>query len=262
MKDLAKISYEQLMVKEIPLSEYYELYLKPILQKNGHRVGTLDEGHTSIVCPIHDDSTPSFKWYAETNTFNCFGNCGVTISGHHKNTAGNIVDLHIISEKAYKGREINRRTAYTEICKIMDRADLLAELPQNAGRGTFYAEITDVKHNRIEKHTYNFDKETKNKGSFMRQTEAKYGSDAEPKKMSLHEFSERQEVICNRLKEVKGKAISYEMHRLTLLDIEMGLQAKSKGYAGGGTTSSNEALSDSAMKSLMAELSFSKRKMY
>lgn len=258
MKDLAKISYEQLMVQEIPISDYYEVYLKPILLQNGHRAGSLNEGHTSIVCPIHDDSTPSFKWYAETNTFNCFGNCGVTISGHYKKTAGNVVDLHIISEKAYKGREINRRTAYTEICKIMGRADLLAELPQNAGKGSFYSEITDAKNNKVVKHLYTFSQNTKG-NNLLQQSKADEPSVSE-KKVSLHEFSERQAEICNRLRG-KGSVQAYELHQLALLDIEMGMQAKSKGVAIRQSVP-NEALSDAAMKSLISEVSYSRSRNY
>ena len=50
-----------------------------------------------VKCPLHDEDTPSFRWYPETNTFYCFG-C---------NEGGDIIDLHRKYFKVHRGEEIS-----------------------------------------------------------------------------------------------------------------------------------------------------------
>lgn len=67
-----------------------EIKIMDILRLNGVDVTNIERGTGSykIVCPLpnHEDSTPSFTVYEETNSFYCFG-CGM---------AGHAVDLHRI----------------------------------------------------------------------------------------------------------------------------------------------------------------------
>lgn len=65
-----------LEANEIPIRVVLEKYAS--LEKEER-----EKGGFKCLCPIHNDSTPSFKVYEETNTFYCFG-CGV---------AGKPVDL-------------------------------------------------------------------------------------------------------------------------------------------------------------------------
>lgn len=51
-------------------------------------------------CPIHDEDTPSFRYYAETNTYYCFG-C---------RSGGNIINLHL----AYTEKQTGKRPSFAE----------------------------------------------------------------------------------------------------------------------------------------------------
>lgn len=53
------------------------------------------EAKPVVKCPLHDENTPSFRYYEDTNTYNCFG-CG---------SAGDIIQLH--REYILKSRDIN-----------------------------------------------------------------------------------------------------------------------------------------------------------
>lgn len=60
-----------------------------------------------MVCPFHDDSTPSLAIDYERNIFNCFG-CGA---------GGSYVNFYTACEKKFKDRNIYSSTAVEEILK-------------------------------------------------------------------------------------------------------------------------------------------------
>lgn len=54
----------------------------------------VDLGYSPLVnCPLHDESTPSFKYFDDTNTFYCFG------CGKGGPNMGTVVDLHYYLNK-------------------------------------------------------------------------------------------------------------------------------------------------------------------
>ncbi len=59
-----KTDYQLEKAKQYPLQELYEGKLK--------KTGKVLMG----CCPFHEETTPSFAIYPETNTWNCFAGCG------------------------------------------------------------------------------------------------------------------------------------------------------------------------------------------
>jgi DNA primase len=45
-----------------------------------HHCGLKPDKHDMLVCPFHEDKSPSVKIYTKTNTFHCFG-CSATADG-------------------------------------------------------------------------------------------------------------------------------------------------------------------------------------
>jgi len=54
-----------------------------------------------LLCPFHDDHTPSLKIYPKTNTFNCFG-CGAS---------GDVIEFIQLKEKTTKHQAIEKAKA-------------------------------------------------------------------------------------------------------------------------------------------------------
>lgn len=77
---------KEILSKNINLNTYY----KDFVDSTGDLLAT-----SLVCCPLHDDTTPSFKYYEDTNTFYCFG-CGK--GGRYK---GTVVDLHYWLNKKY-----------------------------------------------------------------------------------------------------------------------------------------------------------------
>jgi DNA primase len=50
-----------------------------------------------VKCPLHDEDTPSFRWYPESNTFYCFG-C---------NEGGDVITLHMKFWELHKEVKMN-----------------------------------------------------------------------------------------------------------------------------------------------------------
>lgn len=74
-------------VRAIPLPEYFKEVM-PNIDENlaGIWADLLDRGISH--CPFHEERTPSFRWYEQTNTCYCFGcsNGGDIITLHRKFT--------------------------------------------------------------------------------------------------------------------------------------------------------------------------------
>jgi len=56
-----------------------------------------------IKCPLHGEDTPSFRYYAESNTFYCFG-CGA---------GGDVINLHKLFSKSLSDRSVGTEEAIT-----------------------------------------------------------------------------------------------------------------------------------------------------
>lgn len=57
-----------------------------------------------VCCPLHDEDTPSFKYYSETNTYYCFG-CGAGGPSH------GVVSLHMKFTEKMAGTRLTRQEA-------------------------------------------------------------------------------------------------------------------------------------------------------
>lgn len=103
---------ERLIVDGVEILEYYNTYVVPTDKKYTKMV----DGRTSGICPLHDDTDPSFKYFEKTKTYYCFG-CG---------EAGNIISLHS-KFAARQGRNIGYKNALIELANMYGITLLLDE---------------------------------------------------------------------------------------------------------------------------------------
>lgn len=61
-----------------------------------------------VCCPLHDEDTPSFKYYSETNTYYCFG-CGAGGPSH------GVVSLHMKFTERMTGVKMTRQEAVNSL---------------------------------------------------------------------------------------------------------------------------------------------------
>lgn len=94
MKDAVKTQYNVL--------DYVNKHIIPSVSYKGSN-RPLEE-KAPIICPFHNETTPSFWYYAERNRFKCFGCC----------VGGDVIDLHRYWS-AKNGRCINFKQAVSEL---------------------------------------------------------------------------------------------------------------------------------------------------
>lgn len=120
------------IVPEIP--DYYSLYPADF---NGTPVAC---------CPLHDEDTPSFRFYEETNSFYCFG-CG---------RGGGPVRLYRLFYNRMRDANITHKEAVDFLYKYFIEGSALTELPSaNKVEETLSDPVDMVKLNR-----YRFDVES------------------------------------------------------------------------------------------------------
>lgn len=78
----------------------------------------LSEGNTKSICPFHNENDPSFHYWKSRKRFHCFG-CGVS---------GNIVRLHVLTQKAYHNRVVSYGDAINELIGLFNLSDVINEV--------------------------------------------------------------------------------------------------------------------------------------
>lgn len=108
------------IVPEIP--DYYSLYPADF---NGTPVAC---------CPLHDEDTPSFRWYEETNSFYCFG-CG---------KGGNVVHLFRLFYNRMRDTHISHKEAVDFLYKYFIEGKELANLKSAVKEETPISSTVDI----------------------------------------------------------------------------------------------------------------------
>lgn len=102
-----KLNLKQIRLKvdnSINMSDYFNQYVFPLKQG----LTQISRMHSGSICPFHNEKDPSFRYYADSNRFKCFG-CGLS---------GDVVRLHQLAERHYKFRKLSEEEAIRELIKI------------------------------------------------------------------------------------------------------------------------------------------------
>jgi DNA primase len=110
--------------------EIQEIKQRLSLFKVLHHYGLKPDKHDMLVCPFHEDKSPSLKIYIKTNTFHCFG-CGATGDGIQFIELFSKLTKHEAIETAKTLIDPN----YTIIQKPMEQAEEKDLLPRLAVLG-------------------------------------------------------------------------------------------------------------------------------
>ena len=97
--------FRDFIVPEIP--SYYSLYPADF------------KGTPVACCPLHDEDTPSCRYYEDTNSFYCFG-CG---------KGGNIVNLYVYFYNRMRDANITKKDAIDFLYRYYIEGNELAVLP-------------------------------------------------------------------------------------------------------------------------------------
>lgn len=91
--------------KQVDIVGYFNTYVYPLDPGTFRRLS----GNTrSVVCPLHDDTDPSFHYYKETNSYFCFG-C---------RDFGDVVRLHRRIQQIYHDRQISNEMSAWELVAL------------------------------------------------------------------------------------------------------------------------------------------------
>lgn len=82
-------------VKKIPMQDYFNQEILPKIGDYYFDYSPQFDYKVTTKCPLHDEDTPSFRYFSETNSYYCFG-CG---------SGGDVIKLHM----AFRDKHGNRQ---------------------------------------------------------------------------------------------------------------------------------------------------------
>jgi hypothetical protein len=86
---------------KVTVGQYFKHVIEPQLGNYFELYPVDFENKPVACCPLHDEDTPSFRHYSETNTFYCFG-CG---------KGGDVIKLHMYFYEKMSGNGIDYNSA-------------------------------------------------------------------------------------------------------------------------------------------------------
>lgn len=102
MAYLVKKSEKELLIeRSVTIQQYFDDIIIPSGYYDAGTYGVDFELRATVCCPLHDEDTPSFRYYPETTSFYCFG-CGA---------GGNIVNLHMKFMTKVNGTYVKKEEA-------------------------------------------------------------------------------------------------------------------------------------------------------
>ena len=107
-----KVKYsrnELLLMDKISIIEYYNKYVIPI---NPNKFRPMSLSRTEGICPLHDETDPSFHSWGKNKVFHCFG-CG---------SGGNVVRLHMLIRRKYYKESLEMKDAIKSLAQLEDVA--------------------------------------------------------------------------------------------------------------------------------------------
>lgn len=96
-----KSEKEMLIERSVSIQQYFDAIIIPSGYYDTGVYGVNFEYKATACCPLHDEDTPSFRYYPDTLSFYCFG-CGA---------GGNIVNLHMKFMYKINGTYISKQEA-------------------------------------------------------------------------------------------------------------------------------------------------------
>lgn len=102
---------------KVPISVYYDTYVRPLDKKRFFRGGLSTNSMT--ICPFHHDTDPSFglmkdKFNPNILLYHCFG-CGAI---------GDLVRMHQLIEFQYHGRDLSENEVIMDLASKFPEIDL------------------------------------------------------------------------------------------------------------------------------------------
>ena len=102
-RELETFDMQQYVKMNYDVADYVNKHINPNVRYRGSNRPIKEK--QPILCPFHDETKPSFFYYAKTNRFYCFG-CG--------GKGGDVIDLHMLWS-ARLGRKIGFKQAVVEL---------------------------------------------------------------------------------------------------------------------------------------------------
>jgi hypothetical protein len=165
------------------IEDYYNKYVFPL--KNG--LLPLSDLNMKSICPFHSENDPSFHYWKSRKRFHCFG-CGVS---------GNVVRLHVLTQKMYHGRNISHEEAINELIGLYNLQEVIKSVEVDGSQKTAFElareSLFDTSQYMIAADTFTISK-------FRKMNDTIIESDA-PLYVKLKEFEELDMLaglVCNQ----------------------------------------------------------------